>query len=71
MAYINGWEGPKGRHGGRGEKDEIDANAKNNGMAAGRAVTYAVADPEWSIFDGPPAGAPAWLPPGGPRRGIG
>lgn len=52
---------------------EIGANARNSGMPAGRAVTYAVADHEWSMFDGPPADPPAWLPPGWPRlaRGSG
>ena len=48
---------------------EIGVNARNSGMLAGRAVTYAVADPEWGIFDGPPAGAPARLPRAG--RGWG
>ena len=50
---------------------EIGANARNNDMSVGGVVTYAATDPEWSIFDGPPADPPAWLPPGRPRRGIG
>ena len=48
-------------------KIEIAANARNSGMPVGRVVTYAAADPEWSMFDGPPADPSAWLPPGGPR----
>lgn len=40
-------------------KIEMHTNAMNNGMPVDKAVTYAVAYPEWSIFDGPPGGPPA------------
>ena len=49
-------------------KMEIDSNARNSGMPEGRAVTYAVADPEWSIFDGPSVDPPARAGASAPRR---
>ena len=54
-------------------KMTIGANARLHGMSVGRAVTYALADPEWNIHDGPLAGVrrPAWMPPGGARSGAG
>ena len=53
------------------KKMAITTNALNRGMTTGRAVTYALADPGWSILDGPPKKAPPWLPPGGARGGSG
>ena len=50
---------------------EIGANARNNGMPAGRAVTYAVVEPRMEHIRGPQADPTAWPPPGGARRGIG
>lgn len=50
----------------------IAANARNYDMSVGRAVSYALADPDWDICDGPPASPPPWLPsPGGARGGGG
>ena len=51
------------------KKMTITANARNHGMSVGRAVSYALADPDWDICDGPPASPPPWLPPGGARGG--
>ena len=52
-------------------KMTITTNARNYGMMVGRAVTCALADPGWSMLDGPPKKPPPWLPPGGARGGAG
>ena len=65
------FRGPRGL-GVESRKMTIAANARKRGMSVGRAVTYALADPSWSILDGPPPGESlAWMPPGGEARSSG
>ena len=59
------------RHVCRIEKDDDTTSALNRAMAAGRAVTYAPADPGWSILGGPPNKPAPRMPPGGAGGGSG
>ena len=53
------------------KKTTITTSALNRAMAARRAVTYAPADPGWSILGGPPNKPALRMPPGGAGGGSG